>query len=87
MSLNLIILFVLLVVGVLIVVASSIATIDLGCADKNLYAKLGPSPDEKDSTFIIKIRKSVPGSNKVFKIFFCLTDLSDVFHKTVLWLI
>ena len=46
---------VLLDVGVLIVVDSSIATIDLGCADKNLYANSEPLPDEKASTFIIKI--------------------------------
>ena len=74
---------VLFVVCVLIVVASSIAIIDLGCADKNLCANFGPSPDEKASTFIIKILKSEPGSNKVFKFLICLIDLSDVFQRTI----
>ena len=74
---------VLLEVGVLIVVDSSIATIDLGCADKNLYANSAPLPDEKDSTFIIKMFKCVPDLNKVFNNSCCFFDLSDVFQRTI----
>ena len=50
--------------------------------DKNLYANSEPLPDENDSTFIIKICKSVPGLNNVFRISFCFLDLSEVFQST-----
>ena len=49
---------------------------------KNFCANFKPSPFENDSTFIIKICKSVPVSNKVFNKDICFLDLSDVFQRT-----